>query len=166
MEEIKGPQFGIRKAQGDHGVDLDALRAKLEKLHTAPQQLRAGLNGKLQAVVPEPKAASAEEQHEMGIKALAQCVAQAEGDWIYSTLRKMFREDGIGMSLTRRMREFRTGNMEPMRTLLSELEITINHREPEPGYEIPEDCVLYRRLEIAKAGKVRGDMVWEWSRQA
>jgi len=101
----------------------------------------------------------------MGIKALAQCVAQAEGDWIYATLRKIFRDDRIGMSLSRRMKEFRSGNLEPMRTMLSELEIAINHREPEEGYELPEDCILFRRLEITKSGKVRGEMIWEWSRQ-
>jgi hypothetical protein len=161
---MKGPQFGIRKAQGDSGVDLEALRAKLDKMHSIPQ-LKAGLNGKLQVVVPEPKAATTEQEHEMGIKALAQCVAQAEGDWIYATLRKIFREDGIGMCLTRRMREFRTGDLEPMRTLLSELEISINHREPEEGYELPADCILYRRLEITKGGKVRAENIWEWSRQ-
>ena len=164
MDSMKGPQFGIRKAQGDSGVDLEALRAKLDKMHSIPQ-LKAGLNGKLQVVVPEPKAATTEQEHEMGIKALAQCVAQAEGDWIYATLRKIFREDGIGMSLTRRMREFRTGDLEPMRTLLSELEISINHREPEEGYELPADCILYRRLEITKGGKVRAENIWEWSRQ-
>ena len=164
MDNLKGPQYHIRKAQGDSGVDLEALRAKLEKMHAIPQ-LKAGLNGKLQVVVPEPKEATPEQQHEMAIKALAQCVAQAEGEWIYSTLRKVFREDGVGMSLTRRMREFKSGNLAPMKTLLSELEIEINHREPEEGYELPEDCILYRRLEITKGGRVRGSMVWEWSRQ-
>lgn len=164
MEPIKGPEYKIRQAQGDPGINLDALRAKLEKLHSIPQ-LKAGLNGKLQVVVPEPKEATAEQEHEMGIKALAQCVAQAEGDWIYATLRKIFRDDGIGMSLPRRMKEFRSGNLEPMRTMLSELEIAINHREPEEGYELPEDCILFRRLEVTKGGKVRAGQIWEWSRQ-
>ena len=165
---MQGPEYKIRKAQGDHGVNLEALRDKLEALHKAgiaPKRLTASLSGKLTEERPEPKEATPEQAHEMGIKALAQCVAQAEGDWIYTTLRKIFREDGIGMSLTRRMKEFRNGNLEPMRTLLSELEISINHREPEEGYELPEGGILYRHLEVSKGGKVRGEMVWEWSRQ-
>jgi len=36
MEQHKGPAYKIRQAQGDHGVNLDALRAKLEKLHSIP----------------------------------------------------------------------------------------------------------------------------------
>lgn len=164
MDRMK-PEYRIKETRQDHGVPLEALRAKLEKLHNVPQ-LRAGLNGKLSRVtVPEPKEATTEQAHEMGLKVVAQCVADAEGDWIASTMRKIFREDAIGMSFNRRLKMFKTGDLEPMRTLLSELEIEINHREPEEGYEMPEDCILYRRLEITKAGKVRAGKVWEWSRQ-
>lgn len=168
MEPFKGPKYKIRQAQGDPGINLEALRDKLDAMRIkgfAPKRLVASLSGKLAEERPEPQEATPEQQHEMGIKALSQCVAQAEGDWIYSTLRKLFRHDGIGMSLSRRMREFRSGNLKPMRTMLSELEIAINQREPEEGYELPADCVLFRRLEITKGGKVRGEMIWEWSRQ-
>lgn len=165
MDQLKGPQYRIAKTQQDSGVDLDALRSKLEKLHSVPQ-LKAGLNGKLsRVVVPETKAPTPEQEHEMGVKALAQCVAVAEGDWIASNMRRIFREDCITMSFNRRMKLFKSGELEPMRTLLSELEIEINHKEPEPDYQMPEGCILYRRLEIMKSGVVRGEMVWEWSRQ-
>jgi hypothetical protein len=173
MDNIKGPQYRTRQAQGDHGVDLDKLRGQLDKLHSIPQ-LQAGLNGKLSRVVPkvEPKELTPEQQTEMQVKALAQCVAVAEGDWIDKVMRKIFRDDYITASYTKRLKamksedlEERTKGIEAMGKLLNEYEIEINHRSPEDGYVMPEDCLLYRRLEISRAGKVRGERVWEWSKQ-
>lgn len=173
-QDLQGPQFRTRQAQGDHGVDLDKLRTQLDKLHSIPQ-LEAGLNGKLSRVAPkaEPKEATPEEQAEMQIKALAQCVAVAEGDWIDSQMRKIFREDYITASYNKRLKAMKSENMEErvkgieaMGKLLNEYQIEINHREPEEGYILPDDCLLYRRLEISRAGKVRGEMIWEWSKQA
>lgn len=173
-QELQGPQYRTRQAQGDHGVDLDKLRGQLDKLHSIPQ-LEAGLNGKLSRVAPkvEPRELTPDEQKELKIKALAQCVAVAEGDWIDKTMRKIFREDYITASYTRRLKAMKSEDMEArikgieaMSKLLSEYQIEINHREPEEGYVMPEGCLLYRRLEISRAGKVRGEMVWEWSNQA
>lgn len=172
MDHMKGPQFRTRQAQGDHGVDLDKLRGQLDKLHAIPQ-LKAGLNGRLSRIAPEVEAKpmSEAQEHEAGVKALAQCVAVAEGDWIDKTIRKVFRDDHIGASYNRRMKAMRSHDMdervkgiEAMKNLLSEYHIEINHREPEEGYEMPEDCILYRRLEIIRGGVVRGEMVWEWTR--
>jgi hypothetical protein len=173
MDSIKGPQFRTRQAQGDHGVDLEKLRTQLDKLHSIPQ-LQAGLNGKLSRVAPkvEPKLATPEEQTEMQIKALAQCVAIAEGNWIDKVMRKIFRDDCITASYNRRMKAMKSDDLderikgiEAMGKLLSEYNIEINHREPEEGYVLPDDCLLYRRLEITRGGKVRGEMIWEWSKQ-
>lgn len=172
-DQAKGPQYRTRQAQGEHGVDLDKLRGQLDKLHSIPQ-LQTGLNGKLSRVAPkvEPKEATDEEKAEMQIKALAHCVAMAEGDWIDKVMRKIFREDYITASYTKRMKairsedlEARAQGIEAMRSMLSEYQIEINHREPEDGYVLPDDCLLYRRLEVKRAGKVRSEMVWEWSNQ-
>lgn len=173
MDNLKGPQYRTRQAQGEHGVDLDKLRGQLDKLHSIPQ-LQAGLNGKLSRIAPkvEPRELTPEEQKELHVKALAQCVAEAEGEWIDKTMRKLFRDDMITASYNKRMKamrsedlEERTKGIESMRNLLSEYGIEINHRNPEPDYVMPDGCILYRRLEISRAGNVRGEMVWEWSKQ-
>lgn len=173
MENFKGPQYRTRQAQGEHGVDLDKLRGQLDKLHSIPQ-LGAGLNGKLSRIAPkvEPKAATPEEQADMQIKALAQCVAVAEGDWIDKVMRKICRDDYIPASYVKRLKAMksevldqRTKGIEAMGKFMSEYEIEINHKNPEEGYVMPEDCLLYRRLEIKRAGKVRSEMVWVWSKQ-
>lgn len=173
MDSLKGPQYRTRQAQGDHGVDLDKLRGQLDKLHSIPQ-LEAGINGKLSRVAPkvDPRELTPDEAKELKLKALAQCVAVAEGDWIDKVMRKIFREDYITASYTKRMKAMRSDDLEAraqgieaMRNLLSEYQIEINHREPEDGYVMPEDCLLYRRLEISREGKVRGSQVWEWSNQ-
>jgi hypothetical protein len=173
MDSIKGPQYSTRQAQGDHGVDLDKLRGQLDKLHSIPQ-LQAGLNGKLSRVAPkvEPRELTPAEAKEMQIKALAQCVAVAEGEWIDKVMKKIFRDDCIHASYGKRIKAMKSEDMderargiEAIGKLLSEYQIEINHREPEEGYVMPEGCLLYRRLEISRAGKVRGEQVWEWSKQ-
>jgi hypothetical protein len=173
MDINKGPQYSTRQAQGDHGVDLDKLRTQLDKLHSIPQ-LQAGLNGKLSRVAPkvEPRELTPAEAKEMQIKALAQCVAVAEGEWIDKVMKKIFRDDCIHASYGKRIKAMNSENLEDrakgieaMAKLLSEYQIEINHREPEEGYVMPEDCLLYRRLEISRAGKVRAEQVWEWSKQ-
>jgi hypothetical protein len=173
MSELKGPQYRIKESQTPSGVDLDKLRGQLDKLHSIPQ-LQAGLNGKLSRVAPkvEPRELTPDEAKELKLKALAQCVAVAEGDWIDKVMRKIFRDDYITASYNRRLKamksedlEERTKGIESMGKLLSEYQIEINHREPEEGYTMPEGCLLYRRLEISRAGKVRDSMAWEWSNQ-
>lgn len=158
------PRYKTRQAQGDHGVDLDRLRTQLDKLHSIPQ-LAAGINGKLSRMTPpkpEPRELTDVEASEEAVKALAQCVATAEGEFIDKAIRAIFRDDGIGMSYNRRVRMMREGNAKPMADMLKEMEIEINHQHPPEGYEMPEDVIFYRRLEIKKSGKVRADRVWEW----
>ncbi len=164
MSEIKGPQYGTRQAQGDHGVDLDALRGTLDTLHSIPQ-LAAGVNGKLSRVAPEkpePRELTEDEAKGKAIEALAQCVAQAEGNFIDKSLRKVFRDDCIGLSYNRRFRLMHQGDLKPMADMLRELQIEIQHLPPDEGYTLPEDCLLYRRLAVIKGGRVRAEQVWEW----
>jgi hypothetical protein len=167
------PDYRIKENNKDHNIDLDKLRGQLDKIHSIPQ-LQAGLNGKLSRVAPkvEPRELTPAEQKELQIKALAQCVAVAEGDWIDKVMKKIFRDDCIHASYGKRMKAMksedmdeRTRGIEAMGKLLSEYQIEINHREPEEGYVMPDGCLLYRRLEISRAGKVRSEQVWEWSNQ-
>lgn len=172
-DQAKGPQYRIKESHAPSGVDLDKLRGQLDKLHSVPQ-LQAGLNGKLSRMAPkvEPRELTDDEAKELKLKALAQCVAEAEGEWIDKVMRKIFREDYLTASYTRRLKAMKSENLEArvqgieaMGKLLSEYQIEINHREPEEGYVMPEGCLMYRRLEITRAGKVRGERVWEWSNQ-
>jgi hypothetical protein len=163
------PRFGIRKAQGDHGVDLEALRAKLDHMHAAghtPKKLVAGLSGKLEEPKPEPQEPTAEQAQEMALKALAQCVAVAEGEFLDKAMRKIFRDDRIGASYNRRLKAFRNGDVEPMRKLLTEYEIEYGLMNPPEDYQWPEGCVMYRHLVVKKAGVIRDERIWEWKRDA
>lgn len=161
------PRYKIAENQNPHGVDMDALRDKLEKLHAIPQ-LKAGINGKLSVVKAEAEARpmTEAERQEAKVKALAQCVALAEGNWIDRTIKSIFRQDGIGMSYNKRIKMMREGNVKPMADMLGELEIRIDRLPPPDDYDMPELVVLFRHLQITKGGKVRGEMIWEWSREA
>lgn len=157
------PRYKTRQAQGEHGVNLDSLRTTLDKLHTIPQ-LGAGMDGKLHRMAPkvEPRELSDAEAYTKSLEALAECVATAEGEFIDKSIKAIFREDAIGMSYNRRFRMMHEGNPKPMADMLKELEIEINHQHPPADYVMPEDVVLYRRLEIKKSGQVRAERFWEW----
>lgn len=166
MEKSDGPNYRIGQAKGDQGVDLAALRAKLDKLHAIPQ-LEAGLNGKLRRVAPkqEPKEMTPEEAHKKAIEGLAKCVAEAEGDFIDGGIREIFRQDYISLSYNRRYEMMNKGNPKPMADMLKELEIEINIVPPPEGYILPDDCIYYRRIQLVKSGVVRFEHVWEWAKQ-
>ena len=163
------PQYKITDFKQDHGVDLEKLRLQLDKLHTIPQ-LKAGLDGKLSRVkeevqeTPEQREASEQAERVAALAGLAECVATAEGEWIDKQMKKIFRDDLIGTSYTRRLKLMKEGNIEPMKTLLSEHNITYEALGPPEGYERPEGMVLYRRLVIKRDGKIRAEKAWEWSR--
>ena len=163
MNPLK-PNFKIAGSNSNHGVDLQQLRKSLDKLHSIPQ-LEVGMNGKLSRVAPKPRELSDEEKATLAIKALANCMGEAEGDFIHETIKRIFTEDHIHLSFNRRFKMMLAGNVKPMADMLGELEIKIEHVGPPAEYVANPTTILYRRIIISKANKIRAERYWEWSEE-
>lgn len=163
----------IEQSNIDHGVDMDALKSKLDKLHSIPQ-LAAGVDGKLKPMAPkiDDKPLTPEEKRHLEVIGLADFVGREEGSFIYRTVKPL-----TGNKPWRAFKlaheDLLRGNLAKMTTLLHEFRIEINHLPPHDGYVMPEDVLLYRRICIEQTvgeGEqeeklIKGERVWEWKRE-
>jgi hypothetical protein len=136
------------------GLDMGAL----EKMAASAPRLAAGLDGKLRAA---PKVEEPTDQDKIAW-ALAKAVAEAEGKFIHRALKRLIPKEIYYPAEDR----LNGGDGFTMKKLLNEYDIKIVLVQPsrEQAAVDFENGIQRRHLQITKAGTVKREHVWEWSR--
>lgn len=136
------------------GFDMGAI----EKMANSAPRLAAGLDGKLRQV---PKEAEPTDQEKVAW-ALAKAVGEAEGNFIHRALKRLIPKEIYYPAEDR----LRGGDGFTMKKLLNEFDIKIlvvRHTD-EQDREDFDNGIQRRHLQIFKAGVMKRERVWEWSR--